>query len=62
MPEKDVSEKLLTSVDEIFADIYNSLCFNGRKVLTPQVLSEAPVTNAFIYADKTKGLISDISK
>ena len=62
MPEKDVSEKLLTSVDEIFADIYNSLCFNGRKVLTPKVLSEAPVTNAFIYADKTKGLISDVSK
>ena len=29
MAEKDITEKLLTDIDEVFADIYNSLCFNG---------------------------------
>ena len=62
MPDKDTNEKLLTDIDEIFADIYNCLCFDGKKVLTPNKLSEAPLTNAYIYTDKTKGLISDVSK
>ena len=31
MAEKDITEKLLTDIDEVFADIYNNLCFNGEK-------------------------------
>ena len=62
MAEKDITEKLLTDIDEVFADIYNSLCFNGDNIIMPDDLSNASVTTAFISNDVTRGLISDVSK
>ena len=62
MAEKDITEKLLTDIDEVFADIYNSLCFNGENIIKPDDLSNASVTSAFISNDVTRGLISDVSK
>ena len=62
MAEKDITEKLLTDIDEVFADIYNNLCFNGEKIIKPDDLSNASVTTAFISNDVTRGLISDVSK
>ena len=62
MAEKDITEKLLTDIDEVFADIYNSLCFNGENIIKPDDLSSASVTSAFISNDVTRGLISDVSK
>ena len=62
MTEKDITEKLLTYIDEVFADIYNSLCFNGENIIKPDDLSNASVTSAFISNDVTRGLISDVSK
>ena len=62
MAEKDITEKLLTDIDEVFADIYNSLCFNGENIIKPDDLSSASVTTAFISNDVTRGLISDVSK
>ena len=62
MAEKDITEKLLTDIDEVFADIYNSLCFNGENIIKPDDLSNASVTTAFISNDVTRGLISDVSK
>ena len=62
MAEKDITEKLLTDIDEVFADIYNSLCFKGENIIKPDDLSNASVTSAFISNDVTRGLISDVSK
>ena len=62
MAEKDITEKLLTDIDEVFADIYNNLCFNGENIIKPDDLSNASVTSAFISNDVTRGLISDVSK
>ena len=62
MAEKDITEKLLTDIDEVFADIYNNLCFNGEDIIKPDDLSSASVTTAFISNDVTRGLISDVSK
>ena len=62
MAEKDITEKLLTDIDEVFADIYNSLCFKGDNIIKPDDLSSASVTTAFISNDVTRGLISDVSK
>ena len=62
MAEIDITEKLLTDIDEVFADIYNSLCFNGENIIKPDDLSNASVTTAFISNDVTRGLISDVSK
>ena len=62
MAEKDITEKLLTDIDEVFADIYNSLCFNGENIIKPDDLYNASVTSAFISNDVTRGLISDVSK
>ena len=62
MAEKDITEKLLTDIDEVFADIYNNLCFNGENIIKPDDLSNASVTTAFISNDMTRGLISDVSK
>ena len=62
MAEKDITEKLLTDIDEVFADIYNSLCFKGDNIIKPDDLSNASVTTAFISNDVTRGLISDVSK
>ena len=62
MAEKDITEKLLTDIDEVFADIYNNLCFNEENIIKPDDLSNAPVTTAFISNDVTRGLISDVSK
>ena len=62
MAEKDITEKLLTDIDEVFADIYNNLCFNGKNIIKPDDLSSASVTTAFISNDVTRGLISDVSK
>ena len=62
MAEKDITEKLLTDIDEVFADIYNNLCFKGDNIIKPDDLSNASVTTAFISNDVTRGLISDVSK
>ena len=62
MAEKDITEKLLTDIDEVFADIYNNLCFNEENIIKPDDLSNASVTTAFISNDVTRGLISDVSK
>ena len=62
MAEKDITEKLLTDIDEVFADIYNNLCFKGDNIIKPDDLSSASVTTAFISNDVTRGLISDVSK
>ena len=35
MAEKDISQKILEAKPDVFADIVNGLCFNGREVALP---------------------------
>ena len=62
MQSKDTSEKLLTNVNEVFADIFNALCCDGKKVIDETKLSNAQTTNAYIYKKETRNIDSDVSK
>ena len=59
MAEKDITEKLLTDIDEVFADIYNNLCFNGENIIKPDDLTNASVTSAFISNDDDANLLAN---
>ena len=41
MGEKDITEKTLTSYNDVFSDIVNGLLFDGRPVVDPDALSDA---------------------
>ncbi len=41
MGEKDITEKMLESYNEVFADIVNVLLFKGKRVIKPEELQEA---------------------
>ena len=41
MGEKDITEKTLTSYNDVFSDIVNGLLFDGRSVVDPDSLSDA---------------------
>ena len=43
MGEKDVTEKILESYNDVFADIVNALLFNGEPVIQPdELVDQAP--------------------
>ncbi len=44
--QKDISEKQLESLNDVFADIFNNLLFHGRKILLEDNLVSLP-TEAF---------------
>ena len=50
MAQKDSSEKILESYNDVFSDIVNVLLFNGRQVLAPDEL-EDQVPRAYYKAD-----------
>ena len=41
MGEKDITEKILASYNDVFSDIVNGLLFDGRPVVDPDALSDA---------------------
>jgi hypothetical protein len=40
MAEKDISEKILLSFNDVFADIVNGLLFDGKQVISAGDLEE----------------------
>lgn len=50
MPQKDSSEKILESYNDVFSDIVNVLLFQGRQVLAPDEL-EDQAPRAYYKAD-----------
>lgn len=62
MLDKDINEKLLTSINEVFADIFNNFCFDGKKVIEEKDLSDAQTINAYMIDEKIHHLDSDVSK
>ena len=62
MAEKDITEKILLSYTDVFADVVNGLLFKGRQVLMPEELvDQAP--RAIYKADgRTREVERDVAK
>ncbi|MDY2636847.1 MAG: Rpn family recombination-promoting nuclease/putative transposase [Phascolarctobacterium sp.] len=52
MAEKDISQKILEDKPDVFADIVNGLCFNGKEVIKPDELQD--ISSLAAYDDKKK--------
>lgn len=52
MAEKDISQKILEDKPDVFADIVNGLCFNGREIIKADELQD--ITSLAAYDDKKK--------
>ena len=52
MAEKDISQKILEDKPDVFADIVNGLCFNGKDVIKPDELQD--INSLTAYDDKKK--------
>ncbi len=40
MAEKDIAEKTFMSLNDVFADIFNVLVFNGKQIIVPDLLED----------------------
>lgn len=58
MAEKDISEKILESYNDVFSDIVNVLLFDGKQVLSPDELEDQ--TPRAVY--KTDGKLREIER
>ena len=47
MAEKDISEKILEDHADVFADIVNGFCFQGREVVKPEELEPMNLRSAY---------------
>ena len=62
MAEKDVTEKILESYNDVFSDIVNVLLFGGKEVVAPDEL-EDQAPRAYYKADgKVRELERDVAK
>lgn len=62
MAEKDVTEKILESFNDVFADIVNVLLFNGEEVVKPdELIAQAPRT-AYKADGKIREIERDVAK
>lgn len=48
LKEKDRTEKLFIVENEVFCDIFNAICFDGRKVIREEEIVDAPVAGVFV--------------
>ena len=47
MAEKDITEKTLISLNDVFADVVNGLLFHGEQLLKEDMLEDVPVTSSY---------------
>jgi len=62
MAEKDISEKILESYNDVFADIINVLLFDGKEVIKPDELEDAQARSAYKEDGKYRDIERDVSK
>ena len=62
MAEKDASEKILESYNEVFADIVNVLLFNGTEIVKPEELEEQSPRAAYKADGKIREIERDVAK
>ena len=53
MAEKDISEKILEDHADVFADIVNGFCFQGREVVKPDELELMNLRSAYCMKQQT---------
>lgn len=58
MAEKDITEKILESYNDVFADIVNVLLFDGEQVIKPDELEDQAPRSAY----KADGKIREIER
>jgi len=62
MAEKDATEKILESYNDVFADIVNVLLFNGKEVLKPDELVDQAPRAAYKADGKIREIERDVAK
>ena len=62
MAEKDITEKLLEEQNDVFADIINTLVFDGKKVICETDLESVSVLSAYKMSDKLRSQERDVLK
>ena len=62
MAEKDISEKMLESYNDVFADIANVLLFDGKEVMKPTDLEDQAPRSAYKADGKIREVERDVAK
>ena len=62
MGAKDIAEKALLSKNDVFADIINNFLYNGRQVIKPEALEDAPTTHMYDANGEVHELHRDVAK
>lgn len=62
MAEKDITEKLLEDHNDVFADIINTLVFNGEQVIQPEELETVSTLSTYKMAGKIHSQERDVLK
>lgn len=62
MAEKDTTEKILESYNDVFADIVNVFLFNGKEVLKPEELVDQAPRAAYKADGKIREIERDVAK
>lgn len=60
--EKDIAEKALVEINDVFADIVNAFVFQGERVVKPEELTDIKTTSPFMVNGKLHEQERDISK
>ena len=61
MAEKDITEKILMSYEDVFADCVNALAYEGRQRLAAEELQAAPTESFYRGKGKTRNQFCDKS-
>ena len=62
MAEKDITEKILESYNDVFADIVNVLLFDGEQVIKPDELEDQAPRSAYKADGKIREIERDVAK
>ena len=62
MAEKDITQKILESYNDVFADIVNGLLFDGEQVILPDDLEDQPPRAAYKADGKIREIERDVMK
>ena len=62
MGEKDVSQKILEGKNDVFADIVNGCCVNGKEIIKPDELQDFSGITAYEDKQKYRSTQRDITK
>ena len=62
MAEKDITQKILESYNDVFADIVNVLLFDGEQVIHPDELEDQAPRSAYKADGRVREMERDVAK